>query len=180
MQEHVYIEQPSGYVDPCFSKHVCKLKKALYGLKQALRAWFQHFNLFILKLGFTCSQADTAFLLFCIVSSTSFISYSMLMILFSLITITISSVALFDIFTQNSPPRIEVLSATFLVFKPPLPQQDSFSIRPSMLATFLHGLNSLISNRFPLLWLSLSIFPPLVPCLQISLYTVLLLVPCNT
>ena len=119
--------------------------------------------------------------LFCIASSTSFISYSMLMILFSLTTITISSsVALFDIFTQNSPPRIEVLLATFLVFKPPLPQHDSFSVRPSMLATFLHGLNSLISNRYPLLWLSLSIFPPLVPCLQISLYTVLLLVPCNT
>jgi len=32
------MEQPPGYVDPRFSKHVCKLKKALYGLKQALHA----------------------------------------------------------------------------------------------------------------------------------------------
>jgi hypothetical protein len=49
-----------------------------------------------------------------------------------------------------------------------------------MLATFLRGLNSLIANRYPLLWLSLNIFPPLIPRLQISLCTVLLLVLCNT
>jgi hypothetical protein len=54
------MEQPPGYVDPRFSKHVCKLKKALYGLKQALHAWFQWFNSFILKLGFTCSRTDTS------------------------------------------------------------------------------------------------------------------------
>jgi hypothetical protein len=66
LQEHVYMEQPPGYVDPHFPQHVCKLKKALYGLKQAPRAWFQRFSLFLLKLGFTCSRADTSlFVLHC-------------------------------------------------------------------------------------------------------------------
>ncbi|XP_022883668.1 uncharacterized protein LOC111400486 [Olea europaea var. sylvestris] len=36
--EHVYIEQPPGYIDLRFPNHVCQLKKALYGLKQAPRA----------------------------------------------------------------------------------------------------------------------------------------------
>jgi len=60
LQEHVYMEQPPGYVDPHFPQHVCKLKKALYGLKQAPRAWFQRFSSFLLKLGFTCSCANTS------------------------------------------------------------------------------------------------------------------------
>ena len=33
LQEHVYMEQPPGYVDPRFPHHVCKHKKALHGLK---------------------------------------------------------------------------------------------------------------------------------------------------
>ena len=38
LTEHVYMEQPPGYIDPRFPTHVCLLKKALYGLKQAPRA----------------------------------------------------------------------------------------------------------------------------------------------
>ena len=37
LREHVYMEQPLGFIDPLLRKHVCKLKKALYGLKQAFR-----------------------------------------------------------------------------------------------------------------------------------------------
>ena len=33
LTEHVYMEQPPGYIDPHFPNHVCQLKKALYGLK---------------------------------------------------------------------------------------------------------------------------------------------------
>jgi len=66
LQEHVCMEQSPGYVDPRFPQHVCKLKKALYGIKQALHVWFQRFSSFLLKLGFTCSRADTSlFVLHC-------------------------------------------------------------------------------------------------------------------
>ena len=40
------MEQPLGYIDPQFPKHVCRLKRALYGLKQAHRAWFHRFSSF--------------------------------------------------------------------------------------------------------------------------------------
>lgn len=40
LTENVYMEQPSGYIDPRFPNHVCQLKKALYSLKQAPCAWF--------------------------------------------------------------------------------------------------------------------------------------------
>ena len=55
LNEEVYMEQPSGYTDPEFPQHVCRLKKALYGLKQAHRAWFHRFSSFLLKLGFLSS-----------------------------------------------------------------------------------------------------------------------------
>ena len=39
LEEEIYIEQPSGYVQNGHEDKVYKLKKALYGLKQAPRAW---------------------------------------------------------------------------------------------------------------------------------------------
>lgn len=38
LAEEVYMRQPSGFVDPQFSSHVCRPCKSLYGLKQAPRA----------------------------------------------------------------------------------------------------------------------------------------------
>ena len=64
LTEHVYMEQPPGYIDSRFPNHVCQLKKALYGLKQVPRAWFQHFSSFLHQLGFYCSCADTSFFVF--------------------------------------------------------------------------------------------------------------------
>ena len=64
LSEHVYMEQPPGYIDPRFPNHVCQLQKALYGLKQAPRAWFQHLNSFLIQLGFYCSRADMSLFVF--------------------------------------------------------------------------------------------------------------------
>ena len=64
LNENVYMEQPSSYVNPRFVYHVCHLKKALYGLKQARRAWFHWFNSFLVQIGFTYSRANTSLFLF--------------------------------------------------------------------------------------------------------------------
>ncbi|GKC13071.1 ribonuclease H-like domain-containing protein, partial [Tanacetum coccineum] len=50
--ETVYMYHPSGFVDPRFPRHVCRLQRSLYGLKQAPRAWFQQFAGYALRVGF--------------------------------------------------------------------------------------------------------------------------------
>ena len=39
--------------------HVCKLKKDLYGLKQPPRAWYAIIDIYLQKLGFLKSDADS-------------------------------------------------------------------------------------------------------------------------
>jgi hypothetical protein len=39
IKEIVYVQQPSGFIDPKHTGEVLRLKKALYGLRQAPRAW---------------------------------------------------------------------------------------------------------------------------------------------
>jgi hypothetical protein len=58
LEETVYCQQPSGFVDPAAPDHVCLLQKSLYGLKQAPRAWNQRFSTFICSIGFTASKTD--------------------------------------------------------------------------------------------------------------------------
>jgi hypothetical protein len=60
LEETVYSQQPSGFVDPAFPQHVCKLNKSLYGLKQPPRAWYTRFQSFILSTGFCSSRCDTS------------------------------------------------------------------------------------------------------------------------
>jgi Reverse transcriptase (RNA-dependent DNA polymerase) len=38
LDEEVYVQQPSGFINQTYPNHVYKLTKALYGLKQAHRA----------------------------------------------------------------------------------------------------------------------------------------------
>ena len=58
IKEEVYAKQPEGFeVQDCQS-HVCRLKKALYGLKQTPRAWYERIDNYLMKLGFTRSEAD--------------------------------------------------------------------------------------------------------------------------
>jgi transposase InsO family protein len=56
MREEVYMRQPPGFDDG--SGRVCRLKKALYGLKQAGRAWYEHIDGTLRKMGFKRSSYD--------------------------------------------------------------------------------------------------------------------------
>jgi hypothetical protein len=60
LQETVYCEQPSGFLDSSHPAHVCRLQKSLYGLKQAPRAWFHRFTTFITSIGFSTSKSDSS------------------------------------------------------------------------------------------------------------------------
>jgi len=59
IKEEVYVEQPEGFEIYDRKYHVCRLKKALYGLKQAPGAWYERINSYLMKLGFTRSEADS-------------------------------------------------------------------------------------------------------------------------
>ena len=58
LEEDIYMDQPSGFVQRGHEHLVCKLKKSLYGLKQASRAWYQKIDASLLDLGFERSVAD--------------------------------------------------------------------------------------------------------------------------
>ena len=60
LAETVYCSQPTGFVDPALSSHVCKLNKSLYGLKQAPRAWYSRFASHLIALGFVEAKFDTS------------------------------------------------------------------------------------------------------------------------
>jgi hypothetical protein len=57
LQEEIYMEQPSSYVQND-SNLVCRLKKSLYGLKEALRAWYAKLDCFLLDTGFSRCHSD--------------------------------------------------------------------------------------------------------------------------
>eukprot|EP00253_Pinus_taeda_P025861 PITA_25861 len=56
------LEDAKRHVAPtgtfCESKKLNRLKKALYGLKQPPRAWYERIDNYLMKLGFTRSEAD--------------------------------------------------------------------------------------------------------------------------
>jgi hypothetical protein len=64
LQETVYCEQPSGFLDSTHPSHVCLLRKSLYGLKQAPRTWFQRFTHFITSIGFSASKSHSSLFIF--------------------------------------------------------------------------------------------------------------------
>jgi hypothetical protein len=53
LQEELYMQQPSGFVQNGLVPLVCKLKKSLYGLKQAPHAWYEKIHNFFISCGFT-------------------------------------------------------------------------------------------------------------------------------
>jgi hypothetical protein len=60
LDEVVYSQQPSGFVDPHHPDYVCRLHKSLYGLKQAPRAWFQRFATYTRSIGFLEFKFDAS------------------------------------------------------------------------------------------------------------------------
>lgn len=58
LEEEIYMKQPEGFAAKGKKELVCKLKKSLYGLKQSPRMWYQKFDTFIRRLGFTRSKVD--------------------------------------------------------------------------------------------------------------------------
>lgn len=65
VKSEVYVSQPDGFIKN--ENMVYHLKKSLYGLRESPRNWYDHFNNFITKLGFTRSNHDLC--LYCNVKS---------------------------------------------------------------------------------------------------------------
>ena len=59
MDEDVYINQPTGFIEQGKADWVCHLLKSLYGTKQAARQWYQKVNGTMTKNGFTECKTDT-------------------------------------------------------------------------------------------------------------------------
>eukprot|EP00268_Persea_americana_P068892 TRINITY_DN9688_c0_g1_i1.p1 TRINITY_DN9688_c0_g1~~TRINITY_DN9688_c0_g1_i1.p1 ORF type:complete len:612 (-),score=107.26 TRINITY_DN9688_c0_g1_i1:387-2222(-) len=63
LNEHVYVDQPPGYVRQGQERKVYKLKKALYGLKQAPRAWYSCIDAYLAREGFKkCPYEPTLYI----------------------------------------------------------------------------------------------------------------------
>ncbi|KAK1670651.1 hypothetical protein QYE76_058810 [Lolium multiflorum] len=60
LEEQVFCQQPTGFVDSAHPDHVCLLSRSLYGLKQAPRAWYQRIAAFLHQLGFRSTRSDAS------------------------------------------------------------------------------------------------------------------------
>lgn len=60
LEDEVYVEQPSGYLQQGNEGKVYKFKKALYGLKQAPRAWYTRIDTYFINNGFHKSPYEDA------------------------------------------------------------------------------------------------------------------------
>ncbi|GKA20132.1 putative ribonuclease H-like domain-containing protein [Tanacetum coccineum] len=58
IHKEVYVQQPSGFVDPAHPNKVYKVIKALCGLHQAPRAWYETLSTFLLENGFRRGTID--------------------------------------------------------------------------------------------------------------------------
>jgi hypothetical protein len=58
LEEEIYMKQVDGFAVKGKKEMICKLKKSLYGLKQSPRTWYQNFDTYMLRLGFTRSKED--------------------------------------------------------------------------------------------------------------------------
>ena len=73
LEEQVFCQQPTGFVDPAFPDHVCLLSRSLYGLKQAPRAWYQRIAAFLHQLGFRSTHSDASLFVYHQGSDTAYL-----------------------------------------------------------------------------------------------------------
>src|SRR3954467_4322897 len=73
LEEQVFCQQPTGFVDPAHPDHVCLLSRSLYGLKQALRAWYQGIAVFLHQLGFCPTRSDASLFVYHQGSDTAYL-----------------------------------------------------------------------------------------------------------
>lgn len=60
LQVHVFIRQPTSFVDRFYPKRICKLIKVLHELKQAPQVWFHKLSSCLLNWGFINMKFDTS------------------------------------------------------------------------------------------------------------------------
>ncbi|KAL0303575.1 UNVERIFIED_CONTAM: Retrovirus-related Pol polyprotein from transposon RE1 [Sesamum radiatum] len=59
LDQHIYMDQPTGFLSPTHPRYVCKLQKALYRLKQAPRAWYDKIVEFVTHSSYLMTSADS-------------------------------------------------------------------------------------------------------------------------
>jgi len=60
LDEQVFCQHPTDFVDPEHPDAVCLLSRSLYGLRQAPRASFQSFVAFVTSIGFRQTRSDSS------------------------------------------------------------------------------------------------------------------------
>ena len=60
LDEQVFCEQPTGFVDDEHPDFVCLLSRSLYRLKQAPRSWYQRIVAFLQSLGIRFTRSDAS------------------------------------------------------------------------------------------------------------------------
>nr|XP_020164044.1 uncharacterized mitochondrial protein AtMg00810-like [Aegilops tauschii subsp. strangulata] len=73
LEEQVFCQQPTGFVEPALPDHVCLLSRSLYGLKQAPRAWYQRIAAFLHQLGFRSTHSDASLFVYHQGSDTAYL-----------------------------------------------------------------------------------------------------------
>lgn len=71
--ETVYFLQPSGFADPSYPNHVCRLNNSLYGLKQASHTWYSRFATHIISLGFVEARTNPSLFIYCRGNETTYL-----------------------------------------------------------------------------------------------------------
>lgn len=60
LNKEIYMRQPTGFTDPKYPNHVCRLNKALYGLKQVSRSCYRRLANFLILNLFHNSKTDSS------------------------------------------------------------------------------------------------------------------------
>ena len=58
IEEEIYVQQPTGFIDAILPNYSCLLKKALYGTRQGPRIWYRTLAEFLTSCGFRPINAD--------------------------------------------------------------------------------------------------------------------------